>query len=312
MKASFITLTTLILSNIAFSQALPPIFTNTPRKILKSEILISYPKNTWLENMVKGRDSALYLTDYPSGNVYRVTTAGTKELYANIKGKIAGIALSENESFLVTGWDNENNPGIFKIDKNRNVAKLLNIPSGQFPNGILALSPGKYLIADSYAGCIWEYDALQNLMSVWLSDSLLARSSTDSKFPAANGLKRYENKLYVSNTEKQILVEIPIQNLQAGKPVLYLNNLNIDDFDFDDKGNIYAATNVYNSVIKITQEKKLSIVADLGSGVAGCTAVVFDKSKFSQPVLYVSTNGGMALPPPSGIEEGKVVKIFLP
>jgi hypothetical protein len=50
----------------------------------------------------------------------------------------------------------------------------------------------------------------------------------------------------------------------------------------------------------------------LDSGVAGCTAVVLDKSDFKQPVLYVSTNGGMAVPPPSGVEEGKVVKIFLP
>jgi SMP-30/Gluconolactonase/LRE-like region len=312
MKKYFFTLTTLIPSTFVFSQALPPIFTNTPRKILKSEILISYPKNTWLENMAKGSDSALYLTDYPSGNVYRVTTKGAKALYANIKGKIAGIVQSENKSFLVTGWDDESKPGIFKIDENRNVIKLLNISSGQFPNGILALSPGKFLIADSYAGCIWEYDAVSNSMSVWLSDSLLARTSPDSKFPAANGLKRFKNNLYVSNTEKQILVEIPMQHLQAGKAFLYLNKLNIDDFDFDEKGNIYAATNVYNLVIKITPEKRLSVIADLGSGVAGCTAVVYDKSESKQSVLYVSTNGGMAAPPSSGVEEGKVVKIFLP
>jgi sugar lactone lactonase YvrE len=232
-------------------------------------------------------------------------------LYASIDGKIAGIAVYHKNQFLVTGWDKQGKAAIFKIDAKLAVDKVLNIEGGMFPNGIIRLQGDKYLVADSYAGCIWQYDASSNKATVWLKDQMLERSSAKSEYPAANGLKVYKGNLYVSNTEKQTLIKIPLSELTPGTPSLFLDRVNIDDFAFDRFGNIYAATNVYNSVIKITLEKQITIVADLSSGVAGSTAVVFAKNKAGERVLYVATSGGMAVPPPTGVEEGRIIELFL-
>ena len=279
--------------------------------MLKSRVLVSFPRNTWLENLVMGGDGNLYVTDYPKGRVFKISRSGEAELYATIKGKIAGIARYRKSEFLVVGWDDKGEPSLFKIDAKGNVSLLSHIRNGMFPNGILYFVGNKYLITDSYAGCIWLYDAADNSISCWLKDGLLERTSPQSKFPGANGIKMYKNNLYISNTEKQILVKLPLRGEKPGIPELYLDKVNIDDFSFDGEGNIYAATNVYNYVIKITPEKSVVIVAGIPEGVAGCTAVLSAMNASKEPVLYVSTNGGMAVPPPAGIEEGKIVELHL-
>lgn len=303
----------LISSNLMIpAQNLPPIFESTPKKLLKAKTLVAFPKNTWLENFAITKNGTLFLTNYPQGLVYKVSSDGAKkETYAKINGKIAGIATFKNDQFLVTGWDTLGKPSIFHINSDRKVDKITRIEGGMFPNGIINFYGETYLIADSYAGCIWLYDASSNRVTVWLKDKLLERSSEKSEFPAANGLKIYKDYLYISNTEKQTLVRVPLIKSKPGTPFEFLNKVNIDDFTFDDIGDIYAATNVYSSVIKISTKKEVSIVADLSSGVAGSTAVAFAKDQSGNRILYVSTSGGMALPPSTGIEEGKVIMLYL-
>ena len=307
-----ITMCALVLqSSVLFSQNLPDIFGSTPKQLLASKVIAKYPKNTWLENLVVGQNNTLYVTNYPEGKVFKILPSGKSNLYATIDGKIAGIALFHKSQFLVTGWDKEGKPSIFKIDSKREVTKLLNIDGGMFPNGILHFYGDKYLIADSYAGCIWLYDAALNKVMVWVKNELLERSSAKAEFPAANGLKIYNGSLYVSNTEKQTLIKIPLKKLKPGLPSVFLDKVNIDDFAFDNSGNIYAATNVYNNVIKITPEKEITVVADLSSGAAGSTAVVFTKDSLGKDIMFVSTSGGMGIPPPTGVEEGKIIELFI-
>ncbi len=312
MKRIIIFLMLISINLMIFAQGLPPIFESTPKKLLKAKTLTAFPKNTWLENFVITKNGILFLTNYPQGLVYKVSSDGAnKEIYSKINGKIAGIATFKDDKFLVTGWDTLGKPSIFLINSDKKVDKIASIEGGMFPNGIINFYGDTYLIADSYAGCIWLYDASSNKVTAWLKDKLLERSSVKSEFPAANGLKIYKGYLYISNTEKQTLVRVPIIKSKPGTPSEFINKVNIDDFTFDDTGDIYAATNVYSSVIRITPKKEVSIVADLSSGVAGSTAVAFAKDASGKRILYVSTSGGMAFPPSTGIEEGKVVILYL-
>jgi len=311
MKRLFISLFAVCFSASIFAQTLPAIFDKVPTELLQTKVFVSFPKNTWLENLVLDEKGNFFVTDYPKGLVYKISTNGKSENFAKINGKIAGLALFHDDQLLVTGWDSTGTPCLFVVDAKGNSKKQSDIEGGMFPNGILKLNKDKYLIADSYAGCIWLYDAKANAISTWLKDDLLARTSPKSEFPAANGLKIYKGNLYVSNTEKQILVKIPLPKLTPGKPEEFLNKVNIDDFTIDDNGNIYAATNVYNSVIKITPDKKLTTIADYTTGASGSTATIIAKNKNGEKVLYVSTSGGMAVPPPTGVEEGKIIEVLL-
>jgi sugar lactone lactonase YvrE len=312
MKKPMLLLSGLFSVNLLMAQSLPPIFDSVPRKLLSAKTIAAFPKGTWLENMLIAPDGAFYVTDYPEGKVFKVSTSGDTTLFARIEGKIAGIAMGALPGeFLVTGWDAAGRAAIFRIDRTGKTEKRLNIAGGMFPNGIILLWDHQYLIADSFAGCIWLYDVTGNTATLWLKDERLARSSEKSASPAANGLKLHGGYLYISNTEKQTLVRVALRNHRAGLVETFAKNVNIDDFCFDDLGNIYAATNVYNSVIRITPQKKVSIVADTSTGVAGSTAVLFVSHSPGHHVLYVSTSGGMAVPPPGGVQEGKIIMLTL-
>lgn len=293
----------------SLGQGLPPLYDNTPKEIQVSRNFVEYPKNTWLENIVRGYDGNFYLTEYPSGTILKVTPSGVKENYAKINGKIAGIARYGVNQFLVTGWDTAGHASVFIVDSHKNTSVFSVIEGGIFPNGIIEFEKNQYLIADSYAGCIWLLNAKDKSVKVWLKDELLARMDEKSQLPGANGLKIYNSHLYISNTGKGMIITVPILNNMAGKPEIYLSGVSADDFAFDKKGNMYCATNVFNRVIKIDTDKKMTVIAELANGAAGATSVVVEMNNSGKTILYVPTCGGMGVPPATGIEEAKILEI---
>jgi hypothetical protein len=61
----------------------------------------------------------------------------------------------------------------------------------------------------------------------------------------------------------------------------------------------------YNSVIRISPEKQVTTIAKAEQGVTGSTALAFGRGSS----LYVTTNGGMSFPLPTGVEPAKVVRL---
>lgn len=297
-------------NQVSWSQELPDIFKKTPKSIAESKTLCEFPKNTFLENLVLLPNSELLVNSHLDGIVYKVDHTGSKSKFATVNGKVAGIAAYGKDNFILTGSDKDDKPVLFLLKGNGTVEKLMDVPEAIFLNGITHLEKDDFLIADSYKGCIWKVNVRNKTIINWLEDDLLKRSTTQNPTPAANGIKKYKNAIYVSNTQKQLLLKIETENNQPLKPEIYASQVNIDDFIFDDKGNIYATTHVYNSVIKITPNLITTIIAEQPQGVSGSTACVLQKSKNGLR-LYISTNGGMYLPPATGIEESKIVVLKL-
>lgn len=299
-----------IASIVSNAQSLPQIFKETPKEINRSLTLSSFPVKTFLENIALDEKGNLFVTSLEEGKVYKITTAGVKSEFAKINAMLAGIVYIGKNLFYLTGWNCNGKPTIFSLNQLGKIEPVLQLDDAYFLNGITALQKNVFLICDSYKGAIWQFDVLTKKASVWLQDDLLARVDTSHKFPAANGIKIYKNVVYVSNTDKQLLVIIPLEGTKAGKPSVFMDKLNLDDFAFDTNGNIYATTHVYNSVVKITPSKKVYIVAEEAQGVTGSTALAFGKTKTDKKVIYVTTNGGMSFPPPNGLENAKVVKVI--
>ena len=163
----------------------------------------------------------------------------------------------------------------------------------------------------AYEGVIWKYDLRSNQADIWIRHHLLSRINPNSPMPAANGIKIFGNMVFVSNTARQLLLSIPLADNKPGEPDVFLDDLNLDDFAIDARGTIYATTHIYNSVIEITADKQVSIIAEGDQGLAGSTAAMLGKTGKDNHSLYVTTNGGLSLPLPHGLEDGKIIKIDL-
>lgn len=287
---------------------LPPIFADTPREIVAAKTIAEFPVNTFLENVAVNKKGVLFVNSYEDGKIYRVTTDGAKSEFAQIPGKIAGIAFDKAGNLIISGVTNEKKAAIFRVNKTGKVETLATIDDAIFLNGVTHLKGDKFLIADSYKGAIWEFDAKTKKSAIWLADETLTRGNVDNPTPAVNGLKIYKNAVYATNTQNQKIYRIPIlAGEKAGKPELFAERINGDDFAFDENGNLFVTTHVYNNVVKVAPDGKMTIIAE-NELVTGDTALAFGRGK-NKNAIYVVTNGGMSNPPANGVQTAKIVRL---
>ncbi len=289
---------------------LPPIFAAVPVAIAPSHLVVEFPPGTFLESIAVSPAGTLFVSSHLDGKVFRLGADGVPVVHAAIAGKATGLVLTSAGDLLLTAWDADGLPTVYSISPQGVVAVLVTLPEAIFLNGLTPLSPSTYLIADSYRGAIWLLNLADQSVSLWLEHPLLARSSEDQEFPAVNGLKIYGQTLYASNTERMQLIRIPIQpNGQPGEPEIFVEPVNLDDFAFDQEGNLYGTTHIYNSVVKITPDRRITTIAEAEQGMAGSTALAFSAGADDRTSLYVVTNGGLSFPLPSGLETAKVVRL---
>ena len=274
-----------------------------------ASVLAAFPPGTFLENIAVDEQGVLYITSLDEGIVYKITTAGEVSVFGKTAGKLAGI-LMLNNSFILNGWNDQGFSTIYAMEKSGIITQLHNPLHAQFLNGMVAMSKTKVLVCDSYKGCILLYDLQTNHSSIWLSHPLLSKIDMQNQFmPAANGIKIHDGSVYVSNTERKLLLTIPLVNENAGEPVVFMDDVNLDDFAIDPLGNVYASTHILNTVVKIAPDKQLHTIAGESQGLAGSTAVAFGRTDGDKDYLYVTTNGGMSLPFEGVVQSGRVVKI---
>ncbi|MGL5943788.1 MAG: SMP-30/gluconolactonase/LRE family protein [Waterburya sp.] len=289
---------------------LPPIFAESPVALVPTLQIADFPSNTFLESIAVGADGTLFFTSHLDGKVFRIGADGIPIVHATITGKATGLVFTPDGNLLLSAWNDQNIPTVFVVSPQGNVTVLVTIPDAMFLNGLTPLAEDRYLIADSYRGAIWELNSAEKTVRIWLEHPDLARSSSEKEFPAVNGLKIYGNALYASNTEKMQLVKIPIQlDGQPSKPEILLQPVNLDDFAFDQDGNLYGTTHIYNSVVKITLGGHMTIIAQSEQGMTGSTALAFGQGESDRTSVYVVTNGGMSFPPSTGLEPSKVVQL---
>ncbi len=111
--------------------------------------------------------------------------------------------------------------------------------------------------------------------------------------PGANGIKVWRGDLYVSNTARDSLVRIPVRGGRPGTPKVARDDLEtIDDFAVDGKGNVHAALNTVDRVVRVSPSGKSTtlLTHDTGFGMQNPTAVAFGESRRGRTQLYVNSS----------------------
>ena len=299
-----------------------------------------FPNETWVENLAIRSNGKILVTLLTSPEVWQIDpTQRSAELIYHFPNATSALGIAEvhPEVFAVAVGNIsvatiESVPGSYSIwqldfEKRKHhaqVKKITDLPQAAFLNGMCVLPgrPGSVLIADSAQGLIYELDTKTRSSRVWLDDPAFKPNSTLTTKSGINGIHVHEGYLYFSNgLATPVFGRVPIT--QYGEPAgpveiivdqpPYATNIDdhADDFAFDRNGNAWLATDPSNSIVKITPYGKVSV--EVGgvhdATVAGVTAVQFGRTKMDRNILYASTNGGFASPPPGGIVGGKVLAV---
>jgi uncharacterized protein YciI len=259
--------------------------------------IASWEPGTFLESIVVAPDGAAYVANHGAGAVDRVRD-GRIERFAKLPHEVTGLLLRLEGGLLATGREKGGPDTVYAISVTGEVKTLATVPEAGFLNGMTWLKDGVALIADSDAGVIWRLDVAARRVEPWARDALLDHADAathfpaNTGFPAANGVKRRGDSVYVSNSGRGVILRIPVLSEdRAGKPEVWAENIVADDFAFDEAGDLYVPTHPMQSVVRVATDGTRTTIATPAEGLTGPTAVTFGPDGG----LYVVGNSGIPI-----------------
>jgi sugar lactone lactonase YvrE len=172
------------------------------------------------------------------------------------RATIAGIALDHQGNVYVgVNACDAGDRGIWKVTPVGQQSLLANLPPEARANGI-AYHGGLLYVADSAIGRVWRIDSDgQSPAEIWTADSLLQHPPCPpTGLPAANGLQVFRDKVYVSVSARGHIVAFPISADGSAGPGHVHVKIGVDDFAFDVKGNLYAMTQIDQTVLRVSRD----------------------------------------------------------
>jgi sugar lactone lactonase YvrE len=272
------------------------------------------------EGVAVAPDGTVYSTFSPLGQLVRLGPGeGEYEVVATVEGVqegdigMLGLAVATDGSVYagVTSTNPEAH-GVWRIDTDTGVVER--VPGTEqigLPNGIAFDADGTMYVTDTIAGAVWTVPP-GGRAEQWLQHALLEGDGSLGSFPVgANGiaLDVAGDTVYVAVTEQGSVATIPIAaDGSAGALDIYVElgtdaePMLPDGITFDAAGNLYVAAPSTNSVVRVTPEGTVAIVATAGDGLDGPASVAVDDAAGR---LYIS-NFSIALVPPGGAGPGVV------
>jgi sugar lactone lactonase YvrE len=199
------------------------------------------------------------------GEVWKISPEGTEMLLAEfdfpgVSGP-AGLAVDApgNVYFAFPTMDPETH-GVYQLTGSHPI-RVPGTENILLPNGLAFDKQGNLYVSDTFMGALWRIPhGGSGPPEVWIQHTTLG-GCEDDPF-GANGVAYWKGSLYVANTTRGLLVNIPILNDgSSGEPEIVAG---IDDCDpeFDDldamdgialdvKGNVYALLVMQNKFVRI-------------------------------------------------------------
>jgi sugar lactone lactonase YvrE len=247
------------------------------------------------EGLVIDRQGNIYLSMVMTGEIWKITPDGTQSVLAQLRsdpgvGFTVAMAIDARGELYVAhashspGSATADTHGLWKIDRDGTKELLGAIPdlSGT-PNQVVLGPRGNIYVSDSGLGVIWRVTR-DGEVSLWLDHPLLKPflpgdnpcNHTALGIPVGvNGLAfAKDGTLFAANEDRGVIVSIEIDPRTGDPetPEVFLQScedlVGLDQIAFDVRGNLYAALNTQNKLIRITPDREIEVLATAADGLA--------------------------------------------
>ncbi|MFE5534405.1 hypothetical protein [Streptomyces sp. NPDC056492] len=199
---------------------------------------------------------------------------------------VTGIVRAKDGTLYVNYATGTSETGIWRIGPHGGTpVQIAQLPTDSLPNG-LALDEklGVFYVADTARGLVWRVPLKGGTATIWAAGAALQPLPAIGRFPAgANGIKVHNGAVWVSNTDRQTLLRIPVRRDGiAGTIETRATGLaGIEDFAFTGKDDtVLAALSRDDELALVRPNGTHAIVLTAPDGLATPTAVaVFEKQE---------------------------------
>ncbi|MGN6333496.1 MAG: SMP-30/gluconolactonase/LRE family protein [Motilibacteraceae bacterium] len=278
-----------------------------PYEPVPATLVKTYRPGLWFEGIAQGPGGILVLAgstglDYATGDTSRVrgkviarAADGTERVvFAPPAGSTAGVTAIAPDSTMfmaVTGGGR----GLWRIEPDGQGRLLAATPAGSWPNGVSfgpAGPAGPVYLADSALGVIWLIDPVSGALdTAYEGDELRARPGALA--PGANGIQRFGEHLYVTNSDAGTLLRFDVDDDgRMGRPRVLVTGVPGDDFAVDQDGTFYVTTHIFNTVVRVDPDGRRAAIASDPEHVTGATDCTLVLDAEGRRTLYVATDNG--------------------
>ncbi|WP_433258259.1 SMP-30/gluconolactonase/LRE family protein [Streptosporangium sp. CA-135522] len=211
-----------------------------------------------------------------AGTVWRSTTGAEQIAGPGAGAMPVGIASdADDRLYVAVRSEDANVAGIWRRDTTGHWARFAAAGIRTGLNGITFDEAGTLFAADSVNGKILFLPPGDDTLRLWLDDDRMKPTSPHDPVSStgANGVKVWDDGLYVTNTAQATVLRIDIRDGRPDKVTEVHSDIPADDFAFDASGNLYLAVHPENTVWRIAPDGAATVLATADDGLDGPTAI---------------------------------------
>lgn len=243
------------------------------------------------ENIVLEPDGSAIVTFAFARQVARVEKNGDTRILATLPAvanpntpvigvaAAMGVTRADDGTLYVTYATGTGEQGVWRVDPHGGEpTQIAKLPVDGFPNALALDEKCETLyVADSVRGLVWSVPRTGGTPKAWATGTALQPIAPPAGFGVgANGLKVHNGAVWVSNTDRQTLLRIPVRADKTAGPIeTRATGLTfIDDFGFTGKGDtVLAALIQDNDIALVRPDGTHEVVLTEQAGLSNPTSV---------------------------------------
>lgn len=264
----------------------------------QTEVLRVYDANAgeWPEGIAADKRGNLYIGFNPLGQVRKITDDGTDPVVVQFPDPgTLGLAVDAiGNLYICHASGNPATGGIYRMNIDGVLERFAGTEQMVFPNSLAFDKIGNLYATDSATGTIWRITR-SGAAAPWIQHELLEGLGEVPGYPpiGANGIAYSKGVLYVANTEKGLILRIPIGvDGSPGEPEILADDFSVygpDGLALDVLGNIYAALVFQDKLIRIDPvDGSVTELATIDDGLDEPASLAFSTQKGDRKAIYVT------------------------
>jgi sugar lactone lactonase YvrE len=272
----------------------------------KVEVVRDYGVGELPEGIAFDKMGNMYVSIQSKGEIWKIRPNGAESLLFSVPTAAAfGLAVDACGNVYATFALGTSGNGVYRITKDGDGKLLPGTEKILWANALAFDKRGSLYITDTWDGAIWRVTP-GGSARLWLQHDLLeGLELTDpgkvQGFPpvGANGIGYWHGDLYVANTEKGLLIRVPILKYgKAGVPQVVAGDVGkiggpdgmlygLDGITLDVFGNVYGALVLQNKLVKINPDNgKVEVLLTDKDGLSNPASLAFGTGKHYRKTIF--------------------------
>jgi sugar lactone lactonase YvrE len=250
----------------------------------------------WPEGIAADKVGNLYVSFMPLGQIRKITADGTDPVVVQFPDAgTLGLAVDAvGNLYAAHASGNPATGGVYRLARDGVLERFAGTETMLFPNSLAFGKRGNLYVTESVTGTIWRITR-SGAAAPWLQHELLEGLGGIPGYPpiGANGIVHWKRTLYVANTEKGLVLRIPIGvDGSPGEPEIVADGpgvLGPDGLALDVFGKIYIPLVFQDKLVRLDPlDGSVTELATVDDGLDEPASLAFSTQSGDRKTVFIT------------------------